>query len=357
VTGGNLVCAASAGDRREGAVAPFACAFLDVAVMGQGRTQMRQVKGHVEARRERAGDLGVGISLRAAQAMMDVRRRHTDLEASTQQCKRGSAGERDQRVGAGHEQRLVSDRLPNGVEESTDRALHGTQDFDMVPAATQMRCVRIVPVVAFLILAGRDSALLAEEELPIPTPAGVNPEIVRALAEVRRKYGPDAVVMEGVLLSHAIQKGAVLETAVTVGDLEEREARKYLLFTVDTGIVYNDRELTPEARLGRTWTRIVERSLRTFRSLSVPADGLRLTLSYSHKSYVDEPDLRSHLRDGHGEPESAVIYLTTNDVGDLIAAKIDGQQLADRAVVLLNGTPVRVRVEPPETPVSEAPQP
>lgn len=251
----------------------------------------------------------------------------------------------------------MGDRLPNGVEKATDRALHRVNHFGMVRAATQMRSLYLRVVVASLALAGRCGAALAEEEPPVPTPAGINPEIVRALAEVRRKYGPDAVVMEGVLLSHAIQNGSVLETAVTVGDIEQREEHRYLLFTVDTGIVYNDRELTPEARLGRTWTRIVERSLRTFRSLTVPADGLRFTLTYSHKPYVDEPDLRAHLSDGHGELESVVLYMLSDDVSELIAAKIDGQQLADRAVVLVNGAPVRVRVEPPEPSPGETPEP
>ena len=215
-------------------------------------------------------------------------------------------------------------------------------------------CLRAV---AGCLLVGGLCVARADDDLPEPTPAGINPEIVRALTEVRRKYGADAVVMEGVLLSHSIQNGSVLETAVTVGDIEERETRKYLLFTVDTGIVYNDRELTPEARLGRTWTRIVERSLRTFRSLAVPADGLRLTLNYSHKPYVDEPDLRAHLGDGHGESESMVLYLLSHDVGDLIEAKIDSQQLADRAVVLVNGAPARLLVEAPEPTPRVTPEP
>ncbi|HVN88091.1 MAG TPA: hypothetical protein VMW17_24880 [Candidatus Binatia bacterium] len=187
---------------------------------------------------------------------------------------------------------------------------------------------------------------------PAASPAGPNPEMIRAIAEIRRKYGADAVMMEGTLLSHSIQAGSVLETAVTIADVQRRDARTYLVFAVETGLVYNDRELSADERLRRTWTRIVERSLRTFRALDLPADGLCLAITYSHKPYADEPDLRSHLSEGHGERESVVLYLLTSDVSELLGNRIGGQQLADRSVVLVNDRPQRIRVEPTEAPAS-----
>jgi hypothetical protein len=245
--------------------------------------------------------------------------------------------------------------LANRVEEPSDRALHRNGHFGMVPPATQMRRSYSRSLVVLLVIVGLRTASFGDEEIVAPTPAGPNPEIIRALAEVRRQYGPDAVVLEGFLLSNAIQAGSVLETAVTVGDLEERDARKYLTFTVETGIIFNDREIGDDARAGRIWTRVVERSLRMLRSLSLPADGVRFVLGYSHKPYADESDLRAHLGDGHGEAETVVFYIRLGDINELLAAKLDGQQLVDRAVVLVNGTSQRVRVEPPETAPSETP--
>jgi hypothetical protein len=179
-------------------------------------------------------------------------------------------------------------------------------------------------------------------------PPGPNPDIIRAIREVGRLYGPDAILLQSYLLGHAIQEGSVLEAAIGVAGIQNFQSRKYLTFKLETGIVYNDRELSPDARLTRTWSRIVERSLRKFRSIVVPADGLAFAITYFHKAYIDEPDLRAHLRDGHGEEESALFYLLSSDVNDLVASRITSQGLADRATVLVNGSARHVQVETPE---------
>ena len=173
-------------------------------------------------------------------------------------------------------------------------------------------------------------------------------EILRTLQDVQRKYGRDAVLIEGHLLGLAIQAGSILEAAISVPGVEERSGKRFLTFKLDTGIIYNDRELTRPGRAARAWRDIVESSLRKFRSLTVQADGLALLVGYTHKEYVDDADLRARLTEGHGESEAAAFYLLIEDVAELLADRITGQQLIDRSTVLIDGSPARIVVNPPE---------
>jgi hypothetical protein len=183
------------------------------------------------------------------------------------------------------------------------------------------------------------------EPLPHATPRGLSPDILRALEDVGRRYGADAVSIEGFLMGHAIENGSVLETSVRVVGIEERADKTYLVFALDTGIVYNDRELNAAGRLGRTWSRIVERTLRRFRRVDVPADGIGFLITYAHKPYRDEAELRAHLSESAGEAEHASFYLLRADVADLTSNRITGQDLADKAAVFIDGSPQRVHAE------------
>lgn len=183
---------------------------------------------------------------------------------------------------------------------------------------------------------------------PAPPRGGPNREVLNALGDVRSRYGADAVMIEGFLMGHAIEGGSVLETSVTVTGIEDLNARHYLTFKLETGIVYNDHGISPETRTGRTWTRIVEKTLRRFRSIKVPADGMQFLITYTHRPYVEEPGWRVDLNRDHGTTESVAFYLSNSDVADFLAAHITAQQLLDRTTVLVDGAPKRVVAEPAE---------
>ncbi len=195
---------------------------------------------------------------------------------------------------------------------------------------------------------------------PIPTPSDevlrTRQEIATVLQDVQRKYGRDAVLLEGHLLAHVIQGGSVLEAAVAVPGVEERAGKRFLTFKVDTGIIYNDRELSAAKRPARAWRDVVETTLRKFTGVNVDADGLALLLGYSHKAYIDEADLRTHLSEGSGDVEAVAFYLLLSDISNLLADRITGQQLADRSIILINGQPGAIVLDEP-TPVGAAPTP
>jgi hypothetical protein len=177
--------------------------------------------------------------------------------------------------------------------------------------------------------------------------SSIQKEILNSLHDVQRQYGKDAVMMEGQLLGQAIRSGSVVDAVISIPGIEERNGRRYVAFKLDTGIIYNDREVPAAARPLRLWTDIAEPSLRKFEKLNLPADGVGLLLAYAHKQYVDEADLRAHLQDSPGDSESVAFYVLNSDVTELTANRITGQQLLDRATVLLNGSPTRLVLDAP----------
>ncbi len=238
--------------------------------------------------------------------------------------------------------------------------MRGGEEFAIIRTAIPIMPLRLPvlkrlsrPLTVGIVLCGISGPAAAEDTAATPTPSEealqARQDILRTLQDVQRKYGRDAVLIEGHLLGLAIQAGSVLEAAISVPGVEERSGKRFLTFKLDTGIIYNDRELARPGRAARAWRDIVETSLRKFRNLTVPADGLGLLVGYTHKEYVDEADLRRRLTEGHGESEATAFYLLIEDVAELLADRITGQQLIDRSTVLIDGSPARILLEPVES--------
>ena len=233
--------------------------------------------------------------------------------------------------------------------------MHSAGEFDIIAAAIQMSASllqpqRRLPTCAFIGLIALTHASLAfctEAAEPPPEEGTSHQEIVDALHDLQRKYGSDAVLMEGHLLGQAVRSGSLLEAVISVTGVEERNGKRFLAFKLETGIIYNDRELAPHERSARAWTDIVEATLRKFQKPSVPADGIAVLISYTHKPYADLSDLRAHLHEGHGEPEAVAFYMLVPDIVDLNADRITGQQLIDRSTFLLNGEPAHLQLATP----------
>lgn len=245
--------------------------------------------------------------------------------------------------------------------------MHGRREFDIIHAVLQMSSrlrSRFVHTLAVLAAIGILNATAAAEEPQFrgtPGPddtveaATTGREVVQALQDVQRNYGADAVMMEGHLIGQAIRGGSIVEAEVSVPGIEERDGKRFLTFKIETGIIYNDREITPAVRPARMWSDVVEATLRKFHALTLPADGIALRCGYTHKPYVDEADVRAHLSEGRGAPEAAAFYLLLSDVTELMSNHITGQQLADRSIVLVDGTPMHIVLESPTpTPAPDA---
>jgi hypothetical protein len=212
-----------------------------------------------------------------------------------------------------------------------------------IAISPQLSAISLCPLIAAICLAGAQAAHAQQwKATPDAEQSILRKEILRSLHDVERQYGRDAVMMEGQFLGQAIRSGSIVDAVISIPGFEERDGRRYLTVKLETGIIYNDRELAAATRPVRVWSDIVEPSLRKFQALNLPAEGVALVLTYAHKDYVDEADLRAHLRDSPGDPESVAFYILNPDVAELSANRITAQQLIDRGTVLLNGSPTHL---------------
>jgi hypothetical protein len=217
----------------------------------------------------------------------------------------------------------------------------------MFSIQTLHRLARWLGSVAVVVIACGTIARGANDQEPPPEEGTSRKEILDSLHALQRKYGSDAVLMEGHLLGQAIRSGSILEAVISVAGVEERNGKRFLAFKLETGIVYNDRDVAAPERSARAWSEIVEVTLRQFHKPSVPADGVAVVVSYTHKPYVDVADLHAHLKESHGEPEAVAFYVLTPDIVELNADRITAQQLVDRSTVLVNGSPTRLLLAAP----------
>ncbi len=204
-----------------------------------------------------------------------------------------------------------------------------------------------------LLLWAGDQTAQAQAPAPAetPEPGTRRAEIQHALQEVQRKYGADAVLLQGSLLGNAIRSGSLLEATIAVDGFQERAGKRLLSFSLGTGIVYDDGVSTAETRAAHIWTDVVVASLREFRRLNVTADGVGLQIGYTHRPYPpDTADLRTELRDDPGTTETLSCSVLLDDVAALGAGTISPQELADRASVLVNDTPHRLTLPVTPTP-------
>jgi hypothetical protein len=234
--------------------------------------------------------------------------------------------------------------------------LHSANDFDIIAAALQMSGLDLLHLrrfacglsgVVLVALSCSPAAHGADEQEPPPEEGTSRQEILDSLHSVQRKYGSDAVLMQGHLLGQAIRSGSILEAVISVSGVEEYSGKRFLTFKLETGIIYNDREVAPHERSVRAWSEIVEVTLRQFHQPSVPADGVAVVVSYTHKPYADLTDLHAHLQETHGEPEAVAFYVMVPDIVALNAKRITAQQLIDRSIVLVNGVPAHLTLAPP----------
>ena len=349
-------------------VAQRPCARFQICAGSKGRDLFDDAR-NAELSGNQLGAVLVPVGFVTAQAMVQVGGAHRDAEACGQLSERGeqrdgirSPGQRHEETFAGLRQMVPQHRAADLIEERFRPAsLHSNVDFDIIAAALQMvndlrtapprRMARVTLALVFVLC-----PMAAHADDGPTTPPAADPtepgmprqEILQTLHDVQRQYGGDAVLLEGRLLGQAIRSGSILEATIAVSGIEELGGKRFVTFRLQTGIIYNDRsgrDATAAGRAAHLWSDIVEVSLRQFRTLVVPADGIAVLLEYAHKPYADESDLRSHLNEGRGEPETAAVYLLLPDITALTDNHVTAQQLLDRSVVLIDGKPVHLVVQ------------
>lgn len=223
-------------------------------------------------------------------------------------------------------------------------------------------CISLL--LAFASLAGEGAvAAFAQTQDATPT-AGIpeNPaadsvsarnqqQVMDTLRRLEKKYGRDAVLLSGYALNLAVRHGAILEAETKIHGFDEYNGQRFLSVHLASGIVFNDNDYNASQRPMRVWTNIIEPSLRQLsEDFRLPAPGVHFRVTYAHKGYKDEFDLRDHLPDGRGDEETAQFYVFGADVTELLAKRLSSQDLAHRATILVNGAPTKLSLEPTPEP-------
>lgn len=172
-------------------------------------------------------------------------------------------------------------------------------------------------------------------------------EVAQALDELRERYGLDAVRMQSHLLRNALEGGSILTASAGIRGFDEREGgTRYLVFRLETGIVYDDGTVAREEQPARVWTEVVDPTLRQFATLDVPADGVALEIAYQHATYGSRSELLRAIEDRPPATDELHLRLRASDVVDFVHARLSAVELLQRSSVSLNGRPADLRLPP-----------
>ncbi len=201
-----------------------------------------------------------------------------------------------------------------------------------------VEAVTLCAVVGLCLLA----PALAGESLPLADHGGVAAEglpadIVALLKETKDTYGSDALLLQLQLLHQAIRAGSILTAGVRVRGVEAHGAHRYLVFFVETGIIFNSRETHRRQRASRLWSEVVTPALERLRSCEVPAEGVAVELLYSHRPYRDLTELESTATQDPGRYQQLAVYLLRDDILSFLQHKIDARKLFSRSEAQVAG--------------------
>lgn len=197
---------------------------------------------------------------------------------------------------------------------------------------------------------------------PRPVPSGMEEQfgsasmdqVSRALAKVRRRYGEDAIVIETQLLVHAMRSGSVRATGVRVEGVREHHGKKYLVFVVETGFVFDSATRDESTRVHMLWSSIMAPTLERLTALRIPADGIKVEMQYHHRPYRDAAELRANI-DRPGTAEQTDFYVLTSDIDALVRRTVTPQMLVVRAEIAVDGVERPASAPPADLPTTAGP--
>jgi hypothetical protein len=163
--------------------------------------------------------------------------------------------------------------------------------------------------------------------------------VVKIMQELNRQYGPDTVTLVGSLLDAATHSGSVLTATAQVTGNETRESSKFLVFRIETGLIFNARTTDQKSRLSTLWTKILAKAFAHMEALQVPADGVMIDLLSHCKSFAETDDLTEHI-DEPGPLEEAKFYFQGEPLRAYMRKQLSAQALLAHTPVFVNGAPV-----------------
>ncbi len=202
-------------------------------------------------------------------------------------------------------------------------------------------------LIALLSIFNRAPQAPATED--VPGVGSLPPEVLKLLQDLNRQYGPDTVSLVSWLLDAATHSGSVLTASVRVNGNEAREDGTFLVFQVETGLIFNTRVLDQSGRLGVLWDKILVKAFAHLDTLQIPTDGVLIALLYHHKAFAETDDLSEHV-DEPGSVEEAKFYFRGDPLRAFLSKELSSPALLARTQVFINDTPVPYGAIRTETP-------
>ena len=153
-----------------------------------------------------------------------------------------------------------------------------------------------------------------------------------------------------------MRSGSVRATAVSVDGVRPHEDKSYLVFVVDTGLVFDSATRDQTTRVHMLWETIMAPTLERFQAqgLRVPADGIKVAMRYHHRPYRRLEEVRADL-DQPGTAEETDFYVLRPDVDALVGRTETSHTLLARARVTVDGALRAVPVPPADLPSAPGP--
>jgi hypothetical protein len=175
-----------------------------------------------------------------------------------------------------------------------------------------------------------------------------SPELGKLLRELNRQYGADTISLLSWLNDASIHhKRSVLTATVRVDGKETRDNLSFLIFKVETGMIFNTRTTDQPQRLTDLWEQVVAKALSHFDTFTVPTDGIMIGLHSHCKAFAEKEDLADHV-DEPGPVEEVKFYFPGEPLRAYLSKKLSAQGLLSRTAVLVNGQ--SVNWTPPDKP-------
>jgi hypothetical protein len=166
-----------------------------------------------------------------------------------------------------------------------------------------------------------------------------SPELGKLLRELHQKYGPDTVSLLSWLNDATIRSGSILTATVRVDGKETRENVTFLVFSVETGIIFNTQTVDQTGRLMELWEKILADSFSHLEDLQVPADGVLIDLRSHCKAFAETDNIADHV-DEPGLIEDVKFYFPGEPLRAYLQKQLSVQTLLSRTTVLVNDVPV-----------------
>ncbi|MBM4258568.1 MAG: hypothetical protein FJ147_22050 [Deltaproteobacteria bacterium] len=175
-----------------------------------------------------------------------------------------------------------------------------------------------------------------------------SPELGKLLRELNNLYGADTVSLLSWLNDASIHhKRSVLTATVRIDGKETHENISFLIFKVETGVIFNTQTTDQAQRLADLWEQVVARALSHFETFTVPTDGIMIDLLSHCKAFAEKDELAEHV-DEPGPVEEVKFYFPGGSLREYLGKKLSAHALLTRATVFVNGQ--KVVWAPPDKP-------